>query len=233
MERRQGLVLDVLGDAQLLRRDEHEAIPLELAEGCGQGVDRPAKFEVAAEAHRQVIQPPFALADGHQVDHGLGGVGVPTVACIDDRHPCIQGRPERCALFRVAHGDDIGIIAHDAGCICHRLTLAGTGQLCPGKAQRLAAQPQHGRLEGKPGAGGRLVEQRRQNAPIAEMRIGRGVCLHPVCKVEKGQLFVQRKAVRLNKVSHSHSPFSTNLSRSAPVEMNWIAWPSCCSRNST
>ena len=155
------------------------------------------------------------------------------IACIDDGHPRIHGRPQRCALLGVAHGNDVCIVAHHTGSIGHRFALAGAGKLRPGKAQRLAAQPQHGRLEGKPGAGGRLVEQRRQNAPIAEMRIGRGVCLHPVCKVEKGQLFVQRKAVRLNKMSHSHSPFSTNLSRSAPVEMNWIAWPSCCSRNST
>ena len=51
--------------------------------------------------------------------------------------------------------------------------------------------------------------------------------------VQKGQLLFQRKAVGLNKVSHSHAPFSTNFSRSAPVETNWISWPSCFSRNST
>ena len=153
MERRQGLVLDVLGDAQLLRRDEHEAVALELAQRGGQGVDRPAEFQVAAEADGQMVQPPLALADGHQVDHGLGGVCVPAVAGIDDRHAGIQGGPERRALLRVAHGDDVGIVAHHAGGIGHRLPLAGTGQLRPGKAQRLAAQPQHGRLEGKPGAG--------------------------------------------------------------------------------
>ena len=65
MERRQCLVLDVLGDAQFLRRNEHKPISLKLAEGCGQGVDRPAKFEIAAKANSQVIEPPFALADGH------------------------------------------------------------------------------------------------------------------------------------------------------------------------
>ena len=41
--------------------------------------------------------------------------------------------------------------------------------------------------------------------------------------VQKGQLLFQRKAVGLNKVSHSHAPFSTNFSRSAPVETNWIS----------
>ena len=180
-----------------------------------------------------MVQPPFALANGHQVDHGLGGVGVPAVACIDDGHPRIQGCAQGCALLGVAHRDDVGIVAHDTSRIGHRFALAGAGQLRPGKAQRLAAQPQHGRLEREPGAGGRLIEQRCQNAPVAEMGIGCGVCLHPVGKVEEGQLFVQRKAVRLNEMSHSHSPFSTNFSRSAPVEMNWISWSSCFSRNAT
>ena len=41
--------------------------------------------------------------------------------------------------------------------------------------------------------------------------------------VQKGQLLFQRKAVGLNEVSHSHAPFSTNFSRSAPVETNWIS----------
>ena len=52
-------------------------------------------------------------------------------------------------------------------------------------------------------------------------------------KVEQCQLLGQRKAAGLNEMSHSHSPFSTNFSRSAPVETNWISCPSCFSRNST
>ena len=189
----------------------------------GEGVHRPAEFQVAAKADGQMIQPPLALADGHQVDHGLGGMCVTAVTGIDHRHAGTLGGAQRRTLLGVAHGNDVGIVAYHAGGVGHRLALAGAGKLRPCKAQRLTAQPQHGRLEGKAGAGAGLVEQGGQNAPIAEMRIGRGVCLHPVCKVEKGQLFVQRKAVRLNKMSHSHSPFSTNFSRSAPVETNWIS----------
>ena len=220
MERRQCLVLDVLGNAQLLRRDEHELVPLKLAEGCGQGVDRPAKFEVAAEADRQMIQPPFALADGHEIDHGLGGVGMAAVARVDDGDASIHRGPERGAFFGVAHGDDVGIVADDAGRVGHRLALAGARKLGPCKAQRLAAEAEHGRLEGEAGAGAGFIEQRRKDAPVAQVRIGSGIRFHPVGKVEKGQLLIQRKAVRLNEVSHSHSPFSTNFSRSAPVETN-------------
>ncbi len=233
MGRLQRFSLHILRQAQILRRDEHEPVALKLAQRSGQGVDRPAELEVAAEADGQMIQPPLALADGHQVDHGLGGVRVAAIACIDDRHARIQGRPQRRTLFGVAHGNDVGIVAHDAGGVLHRLALAGTGQLCPCKAQRLAAQPQHGRFKRKAGAGGRLIEQGGQNAPIAQVGIGCRVGLHPVGKIQKGQLLFQRKAVGLNKVSHSHAPFSTNFSRSAPVETNWISWPSCFSRNST
>ena len=39
-------------------------------------MDRPPEFQIAAEAHGQVIHPPFALADGHKVDHGLARVDV-------------------------------------------------------------------------------------------------------------------------------------------------------------
>jgi len=60
-------------------------------------------------------------------------------------------------------------------------------------------------------------------AASAGVGVGRGVSLHPVGKVEQCQLLSQRKAVGFNKVSHSHSPFSTNFSRSAPVETNWIS----------
>ena len=185
-------------------------------------MDRPAKFEVTTETDGQMVQPPLTLANGHQVDHGLAGVGVSAVPCIDDGHARIHGRPQRRTLFGVAHGDDVSIVAHDTDSVLHRLALAGAGKLRSGKAQRLAAQPQHGRLKRKPGAGGWFIEQRRKDASITEVGIWGRVFFHSVSKVEQCQLLVQRKAVRLNKMSHSHSPFSTNFSRSAPVETNWI-----------
>ena len=223
VQRGQSLVLEVLRDAQLLRRDEHEPVALELAQRGGEGVHRPAEFQVAAKADGQMIQPPLALADGHQVDHGLGGMCVAAVTGIDHRHAGTLGGAQRRTLLGVAHGNDVGIVAYHAGGVGHRLALACAGKLRPCKAQRLTAQPQHGRLEGKAGAGAGLVEQGSQNAAIAQVGVRRGVSFHPVGKVEQCQLLSQRKAVGFNKVSHSHSPFSTNFSRSAPVETNWIS----------
>ena len=73
----------------------------------------------------------------------------------------------------------------------------------------------------------------KKGLPMKRYVVRRLLMAIPLGKIQKGQLLFQRKAVGLNKVSHSHAPFSTNFSRSAPVETNWISWPSCFSRNST
>ena len=97
-------------------------------------MDRAPEFEVAAETDGQMVQPPLALANGHQVDHGLAGVGVSAIPCIDDGNACIHRCTQRRTLFGVAHGNDVGIVAHDAGGVRNGLALAGTGQLGPCKA---------------------------------------------------------------------------------------------------
>ncbi len=94
-------------------------------------MDRPAKFEVAAEPDRQMIQPPFALADGHEIDHGLGGVGMAAVARVDDGDAGIHRGPAGAPSLGVAHGDDGGVVAHHAGGVLHRLALAGGRKLGP------------------------------------------------------------------------------------------------------
>ena len=92
----------------------------------------------------------------------------------------------RGAFFGVAHGDDVGIVADDAGRVGHRLALAGARKLGPCKAQRLATEAEHGRLEGEAGAGAGFIEQRRKDAPVAQVRIGSGIRFHPVGKGREG-----------------------------------------------
>ena len=62
------------------------------------------------------------------------------VTCIDDGHSCVHRRPERGTLFGMAHGDDVGVVADNAGGVCHGFTLTGAGELGSCKAQRLAAE---------------------------------------------------------------------------------------------
>ena len=159
-----------------------------------------------------MIQPPLALADRHEVDHGLAGMRVPTVACIDHRHTGRKGCPQRCALFGVAHGDHIGVVAHHAGGVLHRLALAGGRKLCPCKAQYLAAQPQHGRFKRKAGAGGRLIEQCGQALAVSYILVCFGVIMDAVRKIQQLLGFFLCKVKGINQMSHQQPSFPYGVS---------------------
>ena len=152
---------------------------------------------------------------------------VPTVACIDHRHTCRKGCPQRCALFGVAHGDHIGVVAHHAGGVLHRLALAGGRKLCPCKAQCLAAQPQHGRFKRKAGAGGRLVEQGSQLFMPGHLLIRGRVVMDAVGQVEQSGNFLLGKIQRVDQMSHGCIPPSVFWFRAACVK--WKNQRSLCS----
>ena len=132
------------------------------AHGLNQGVNRPAVFQVAAQTDGEVIQPPHFPGNGQQVGKGLGGVVVAAVSGVDDgnggRLTCHIG----CALFGVAHGDDVGVAADDFGGVRHAFALGGGGRAGLAEADDAAAQLQHRGLKAQAGAGGGLKEQRRQ-----------------------------------------------------------------------
>ena len=214
---------EIAGDFQLIGGNEYKLIACELAQSRRKRVDGAAEFQVAAEADGQVVKASFALADGHQVDEGLGGVTVAAVSGVDDRNPGKHGRPQGRALHGVTHGNDVSIIADDPGGVAHGLALAGAGELCPGKAKCPAAQPQHGRLKGQPGAGAGLIKQRGEDTSLRRVGIGGRIGLHSVGQVQYGQRFRQGEIGGIDEISHSHAPFSTKRSRSAPVETNWIS----------
>ena len=49
------------------------------------------------------------------------------VACIDDGHPRIQGCTQGCALFGVAHRDDVGVVAYHFDGVFQRFALGRAG----------------------------------------------------------------------------------------------------------
>ncbi len=122
-------------------------------------VDGAAELQVAAQADGQVIQPSHAAAYGHEVRQGLGGVLVAAVARIDHRDAGVAGSAQRCALFGVAHGHNVGVAGDYADGVGDAFTLGSAGNVLARKTQHVSAEVQHGRLEGEAGAGGRLVEQ--------------------------------------------------------------------------
>ena len=125
----------IAGDFQFIGGNEYKLIARELAQSDCKRVDGASEFQVAAEADGQVVEAALALADGHQVDEGLGGVAVAAVSGIDDRNPGEHGRPQGRTLHGVTHGDDVGIIADNPGGVAHGLALAGAGESVPRQSQ--------------------------------------------------------------------------------------------------
>ena len=167
------------GNFQLFRGNQNKLNALVAAHGLDQGVDSPAVFQVAAQTDGEVIQPPHFPGNGQQVGKGLGGVIVAAVSGVDDgdggRLTCHIG----CALFGVAHGDDVCVAADNFGGVRHAFALGGGGRTGLAEADDASAQLQHRGLKAQAGAGGGLEEQRRQllvSAPVPVVfRVGNDV----------------------------------------------------------
>ena len=97
-------------------------------------MDGAAEFQIAAQADGQIIQTALAAADGHQVGQGLGGVLVAAVTGVDHRDAGITAGAQRGTLFRVAHGDDVGVAGHHTDGVGHTLALGSAGDRFTGEA---------------------------------------------------------------------------------------------------
>ena len=138
-------------------------------------MDRPPEFQIAAEAHRQVLKPALLVVDGQQVGEGLGGVVVPPVSCVDDRHQGVLAGHQGRALLGMPHGDDVRVAGHGPYRVRHALPLGGGGAGGLGEPQHLPPQAQHGGLEAQPRPGGGLKEQGGQNPAVALVGVGGGI----------------------------------------------------------
>ena len=193
---------DVVGHAQLLRADEDEADVLAACHRLDEGVDGAAELQVAAQADGQVVETALAAADGHQVGHGLGGVLVSAVACVDDRDAGVPAGPQRCALLGVAHGHDVGVAGHDADGVGHALALGSAGHVLTGEAKDMAAEVQHRGLKGEAGAGGRLVEQGGQLFVGGHILISGRVGADVVGQVQQRGDLLLAEIQRIDQMTH-------------------------------
>ncbi len=173
--RRVHLLLHVVRNLQLLRRDEDEADILVAEHGLDEGVDGAPEFQVPTETDGHVGQASLLALDGQQVRQGLGRMKMPAVAGIDDRHGGSLRRHDGRALLGMPHGDDVHIAADRADGIADAFALGGGAGGGLGKAQHAAPELQHGGLEAQAGAGARLEEQGRQLLVGADVFIGRVV----------------------------------------------------------
>ena len=113
------------------------------AHGFDEGMDGTTVLEVAAQADSEVVEASEFAAYGKQVGHGLRGVAVSAVACVDDGDTAELAGNAWSALFVVPHGDDVGECADYAYCVGHCLALAHGRRTRITKAQYLSAQLHH------------------------------------------------------------------------------------------
>ena len=186
---------------QLFRGDEHEADALPAHKRFDERVHGAAKFQVAAQTNRQVIQSALFAADGEQVAERLRRMLVAAVTGVDDRHAGVLRCYARRTLFVVAHGDDIRIAGYHANRIGNAFTLGSRTVLCTCKAQYLAAKAHHGRFKAQTRAGTRLVKERGKDFTFTLVGECGAVVCNAVRKVQQTQGLLKGKIQRVYEVS--------------------------------
>ena len=113
---------------QFFRSNEVEG-RVEVAHSHEQGVYCTSVFQVTHQVDVQVFKCTLCLINRVEVQHGLRGVLVGTVTCIDDGHRSHFAGIACCTFQVVTHYDDVGIVAHHHDGIFQCLTLRRTGHL--------------------------------------------------------------------------------------------------------
>ena len=134
------------GHLQFVGGDEVEG-GVEVAHGHQERVYGTSVFQVAYEEDVQVLQRALRLVDGVEVEHGLRGVLVGSVAGVHDGHVGHLAGIAGGSLQVVAHHDDVGIVAHHLDGILQRLALRRAGSLGVAEADDACAQAVGRRLE--------------------------------------------------------------------------------------
>ena len=211
--RAEHLVDDVVRDAQLLGRNQHEADALVPRERLDERVDGAAELEVAAQADGEVGEASLAAKDGHEVGEGLGRVLMAAVSGVDHRDAGIPRGPQRRALLRVAHRAHVGVAGDDADGVGDALALRRGAGIRGREAEDAAAEIQHGGLKAQARAGARLVEERRELFPRAHGGVARPVGGDVPREGEQRVNLFDGKVERIDQMSHiSKSPYDHLLS---------------------
>ena len=202
-----GFVLDVLGQLQLLRRDEHDLDARVARKRLNKRMNRSAILEVAAEADGETVEFMLMAADGTKIGKSLGRVAVRAVARVDNGDRCILRRNVSRAREGMAHCDDVGIAGNDARSIGYAFALRRRRVSTRLKAENLSAKLEHCRLEGKAGSGGGLEEECCDLLAVASGCIFRGICDYIVGGVKKCADFLLAEVKNIDQASH-FAPFT-------------------------
>ena len=139
----QDILTDVVGQAELLGGDQHEADALVANQRVDQRVDGTPEFQVAAQTDGQVVKTPFQGTDRQKIGESLGRVLMAAVSGIDDRNPGFRCRYHGGAFLGMAHRCDICIAGYHADGIRHALSLRCRAGISRRKTKYRAAKIQH------------------------------------------------------------------------------------------
>ncbi len=153
------LLEDLRGHSKQRRSDQAEFYILEVGQGSGQGVDRPAVLEIADHSNMEPVDPAAGIGHGEQVQQGLGGVLVGSVAGVDHRDLGQIGCKPGAPFQRVADDHDVGVALDHLDRVVERFTLLDADRPRSGEPDHLPAEPFHSRSEGELRSGRGLEEE--------------------------------------------------------------------------
>lgn len=162
------LLADILGESESLGRNKLDADIVEL-EQLDEGVHGAAVLEVTSEGDGQAGDSAQLLADGEQVQEGLGGVLKGTIATVDDGDLGVLGRNLGAVGVGVAQDNSVAVAAESADGILEGLTLLGR-RVLSGDGDGASTKALHGGVERGRGAGGGLVEEGGQDTALQEVK---------------------------------------------------------------
>ena len=161
----------LLGHGQFLGSNEVER-GVEVAHGRYERVNGASVLQVAYQIDVEVFQCALCLVDGIKVQKALRGVHVCTVSGIDDRHGSHLARILCRTLYIVAHGNDVGIVAHHEDGVLERLALRRAGGLGIGETDDARTKSVGCGLEAELGTGGGFEEKSCHDLSFQQFPVG-------------------------------------------------------------
>lgn len=162
-------VHDFEGEAENFRGDEAEA-DVVLGEEAGKGVDGTTEAEVTDHGDFEAVDLAEFLANGEEVEEGLGGMFASAITGVDDRHAGVVGGDFGRADFGVAEYDGIGILFESTDGVGEGFPFADGAEFdTGGDGDDATAKPFHGGDEGGAGAGTGFVEEAGEDVAAEEV----------------------------------------------------------------
>ena len=118
-----------------------------MAQELAEGVDGAAVLEVAGEGDDEAVDGSELLADGEEVEEGLGRVLAGAVAGVDDGADGGLGGNVGALVIGVAEDDGVAVLIESGDSIVETLALLGAGVRLVDN-DSLTTQALHGGVEG-------------------------------------------------------------------------------------